>query len=286
MRVTPFPAAQLGKDLIGSITSGVADMGMVVVAYQPDKLPLASVAELPGTYNNSCEAAGKLWAIVQPGGPLYEKEFQPLGLRPLFASVLPNYKILTTSKPVRTVEDLAGLKLRANGAAMGAAARAMGAIPIQVQVQDMYDALNRGTIDGALFPYHAGPPYDLDQLFKYGIEGPALGSTAVVISISEKKWETLSDAAKAALETAAMEVQPYFCQWMEDDETSALNGMIEKNGFQRVTITEAEMGPFQERLITVPNEWAERVDAQKMPGTEILKAFREAEPVGVTLAKP
>lgn len=276
-----FPAGQLGKDYIGLLGSGLADMAVLVGSYMPDKLPLTSVSELPVKYGSACEATGKLWAIAQPGGPLYEAEYKPQGLRPLFVAVLPTYKAMTTSRELRTLDDLKGLKLRASGAAMEQTARALGAVPVQIQAPEVNDSLRRGTMDGAFWPYHSAPPYELDTLFKYGLEGPSLGSTSVIFAISEKKWEGLSDKAKAAFEEAAAQMQPRFCKWLDQDEARVRQEMIDQHGYVPVTVSAEEELRWQEKLAPVIDAWAQRMDGQGLSGTAILQAFHDAQPLGV-----
>lgn len=59
-----FPSAQLGKDMIGLLESGLADITYLVPSHAPHKMPLSPVVELPGIYTTPCEGTGKLWIIA------------------------------------------------------------------------------------------------------------------------------------------------------------------------------------------------------------------------------
>lgn len=113
-----YPANQLGKDYLTLLNVGLADVALIVTSYAADKFPLTSVTELPGHYATSCEGTAKTWALAQPGGILDAEEYAPQGFRVLFVSTLTPYRFMTASKKVETVDDVAGLKTYANGAAM------------------------------------------------------------------------------------------------------------------------------------------------------------------------
>src|SRR5690625_3441013 len=72
-----FPDEQLGKskDLLALTQSGVADVAYVVPSYVSDKMPLSSVAELPGSFADSCTATLAYLKLSQGDGILAEKEF-------------------------------------------------------------------------------------------------------------------------------------------------------------------------------------------------------------------
>ena len=66
----------------------------------------------------------------------------------LFYSTGPQI-ISTVKKPVKTLEDLKGLKIRATGRPADIL-KAVGGTPVGVEMADMYDGLQRGVVDGVL----------------------------------------------------------------------------------------------------------------------------------------
>ncbi|MDR5651682.1 TRAP transporter substrate-binding protein DctP [Ruixingdingia sedimenti] len=271
-----FPAGQLGRDYVSAMESGLADVAILVPSYTPAKLPLTSVAELPVAYKDGCEGTAKLWHIARDGGPLAGAELAPQGMRALFVTVLPGYKIVTTGKRVATMADVAGLKLRAAGPAMEQTARAYGATPIQITGPETYDAMQRGTVDGAFFPYHAIPAFGLEPLIKNGIEGPSIGTATVIFAMSQAKWDALTDDQRAAIDNAAMASQAYTCRWLEDEEARVRQEMIDKHGYAPVVLSADDTAAWQARLSSVSDDWVSRMESQKLPGGELLKAFRDA----------
>src|SRR3546814_20351138 len=100
-----------------------------------DKMPLSSVAQLPGAFTTACEGTHAYWKIAR-GETMTKHEFGANKVRQLFAIVLEPYQIYTASKQVSTIDDVKGLKLRSTGGAMEIFTRNSGAIPDRMATQE------------------------------------------------------------------------------------------------------------------------------------------------------
>ena len=140
--IAHFPAEQLGKakDLLRLTQSGVVDIGYVVPSYASDKMPLTAVAELPGGFRNACQGTVAYWALTRDGQFLAEKEFGPNGIRPLITFALPTYQfLLSTRKPISSLADIEGLKIRTAGGALDLMVRGIKAVPIRMSPPEIYE---------------------------------------------------------------------------------------------------------------------------------------------------
>nr|WP_279578049.1 acyl-CoA dehydrogenase family protein [Paracoccus versutus] len=106
---------------------------------------------MPSPYKTSCEAMARFWDLAQEGGLLNEQEYKPQGIHVLFVSSLRPYTVMTTGKQVAGLGDVAGLKLRANGAAMDKAVRALGGVPVRVPSPETYGGAGLGISEAAIF---------------------------------------------------------------------------------------------------------------------------------------
>lgn len=274
---TIFPSAQLGTDHVGLMKSGLADIVPLIPSYLPDKMPLSAVAELPNLFTTGCEGTDMLWSIAQPGGLLDQNEFAPQGFRPLFAAATTPYKIMLTSKQVKGLDDLQGLKIRAGGGAMDKTVRELGAVAIKVTGPELIDAVSRGTIDGAMFPYLALKPFDLQGKFGYSIEGVPLGTATIVYAISTKAWDGLTPEQQDVLTQAGARAQAHFCKYMDDQDKIARDEMVEA-GLQPFAPEGEEAARWTAVLDRVADEWAAGMDGRNLPGSALLKAMRDARP--------
>lgn len=271
-----YPAGQLGRDYLALLKSGLADMVILVPSYAPDKLPLTSVSELPGIYSTSCEATARFWKIAKEGGPVHEAEFKGHGNLALFVFTLPSYNVLTTSKEVRTLADIAGMKIRAGGPAMDKMIRALGASPVRIPSPELYDGLTRGTVDGAFFPLSGLHQFKLEQVLRFSIDGLQLGSGSVVYTISNKSWQALPEDVRKVMQEVGMMAQSHLCQAQEAAEKTARERIVKESGVKVITLPKEEAAKWQERVSGVADAWAKEMDAAGRPGSAVLKAFKDA----------
>lgn len=272
-----FPAGQLGKDYVSLLKSSVVESALLVPSYTPQALPLTSVSELPGFYSDSCEATEMLWSVAKEGGALNEAEYAPQGMHVLFVSTLPPFKVLTASKEIVTPDDMSGLKIRANGAAMDKTIKSLQGTPIRVTAGELYDSLSRGTVDGGFFPFHSVPTYDLQSVLRYGVEGPQLGSGSVVFAISERTWSRIDPKDQTIMTEAAQSAQRNLCEWMDAEETRVRDELVSEHGFEIVEPEGEALAKWQAAVETVATDWAAELDASGRPGTAVLDAFGAAK---------
>lgn len=271
-----FHASQLGKDQLSLLNSNLAQMATVAAPYAPDKLGLTGVTELPGYFGSSCEAVGKLWPLAQEGGLLDQKEYEALGLHVLFVAVPPPYKLMTARKPVRSLEDLRGLKIRSVGGAQADSVRALGAAPVQVQAGEFYDSVSRGTVDGAIYIWVGVPPFSLQEVLHQTTEGFHAGSAAVLYAIRQQTWDGLPDEVKAAMTEAGQKAQQNLCAYQDREEDKIRDGYVQAGTLAVNALTPEEAARWNALTAGVAADWAARLDQSGRPGTEVLKAFEAA----------
>lgn len=271
-----FPAQQLGKakDMLSLTQTGVTDIGYIGASYLADKLPLSSVAQLPGTFNSACEGTMAYWEIAKPGGVLDEAEYAPEGVRALMALALPPYQLFS-AKELTGIESFKGQKIRTSGGSQALAMTKLGGIPVQMSAPEAREALSRGTVDAIVFPYGSIQPYDLAPHLKTATEGLNLGSFVLSYMISQSKYDSLSPEVQQALTEAGERATQRAC--------AAIDGMVDvdkqkiaEQGVQFVTLPDADVAEISSMLDSVGSEWAADMDGRNKRGTEVMKAFMDA----------
>jgi TRAP-type C4-dicarboxylate transport system substrate-binding protein len=273
-----YPAEQLGKakDMLSLAQGGVADAAYVATSYVSEKLPLSSVAELPGSFSTSCEGTLAYWKLSAGDGILAQREFAPNGVRVLFALSLPPYQLLTSKRKFDTVEAAKGLKIRIpGGAALDAMVRGMGGVPVRIASPELHESLARGTIDGLLFPYGSTITYDLVRLLKHTTAGENFGSAVIVYVMSAARWAKLPAEARKAMEEAGDAATRRGCAMMDKDVESDA-AKLKAGGVELVTLASAEKAKLAVLNAAVAREWAEALDKRGKPGAEVLGAYRAA----------
>ncbi|MDO7733665.1 MAG: TRAP transporter substrate-binding protein DctP, partial [Paracoccaceae bacterium] len=114
----------------------------------------------------------------------------------------PNIMIMR-DKVIRTPADLAGLKIRVAGATAADVASALGATPVQMPINQVYNALQTGLIDGVFTGSSTLDDFKLDEVASSFTMGAPLGRLSFFAVMNEAKYNSLSDADKAAIDKAS-----------------------------------------------------------------------------------
>jgi TRAP-type transport system periplasmic protein len=176
---------------------GVADITWGLPGYTSQQFEKTMIVELPGVVPAGRSGADALCnAMDEISG-----EFP--GTRPvaLWTSE-PNIMIMK-DKVVRTPADLAGLKIRVAGATAGKVAEALGATPVQMPINQVYNALQTGLIDGVFTGSSTLDDFKLDEVADAFTIGAPLGRLAFFAVMGEGSYNALSDDAKAAVDAAS-----------------------------------------------------------------------------------
>lgn len=273
-----FPGGQLGKgpDALRLIQTGLQDVGMISPAHISDKLPLSSVSELPGLWTRSCEASVALWKMSRDGQILQTREFGPNGVRALAFFPLPGYQLMISSaRPFQTLKDVEGLKIRSSGGALERIVRSMKAAPIRMTAPELYEAMSRGTVDGALFSFQAATSYNITKLVKASTDGQNLGTIVAGYFISDKKWQSLPESTRSVLLTAGERATREGCEGLDQAETQSKAQLLAA-GVKLVTLSAQDQAALDRSTAEVQQEWAQDLDKRGAGGSAVLEAFKSA----------
>ncbi len=200
-----FPSGTLGPGLKVSETvkNGVAEMGHTWIGYDWGADP---TAVLFGGFAGSFDTERMLHWLYRAGGADLQAEWRKekfnLVSMPLFVRTAEVF--LHSRKPVRTLEDLKGLKLRTAGAWLEIS-KGMGAAPVTMPGGDVYPALERGAIDatewGTLWE-NVSPGFH--RVTKYVIiPGVHQPTAPFELVINQDAWGKLSEADQQLIRDAA-----------------------------------------------------------------------------------
>lgn len=272
-----FPAEQLGKakDMMSLTQSGVIDMGYVVPTYVQDKMPLTAVAELPGTFTSSCQGTMAYWRLSQANGALARREYQPNGMRVMFAIVMPPYQIFSGSRQLQGLKGLEGMKLRTTGGAQDTLVTKLKAVPVRMSAPDLHESLSRGTVDGMVFPASSVLAYNIEPIVKSALVGENFGSAVLTYMMSETRWKSLPQPVRDAMTEAGEATTRRICAYADRELASDIQ-KIKAKGATLAQLPAADRAVLISTSAAVRTEWAEALDKRGRSGTEVLKAFTEA----------
>lgn len=272
-----YPAEQLGKakDILSLTQTGVIDIGYVVPSYVSDKMPLTAVAELPGTYPTSCAGTLAYWKLARGEGYLARREYEPNGVKIMFAIVMPPYQIFSAQKKLDNLKSIEGQKLRTTGGALDATVQKLKGVPVRMTAPELHESLSRGTVDGMVFPTASVLAYDLAGLVKSATAGENFGSAVLTYMISNNRWNALTPAVRKAMQDAGDAATRRVCAFA-DREVENDVVKIRQKGAAIAPLPAAERAALTPMMAVVRQEWAVQLDKRGRPGTEVLNAFEAA----------
>ena len=182
------------QNVVERVQQDVAQIGWTVHSFYPGRFRLSEVSGLPFVADESEKASVALWRLWKAG--LLNSEYQDMV--PLWFGRSGN-SYLHFAKPPKSIDNLEGVKIRVGGENDVIMVKALGMSPQSIPSQDMYVALQRGTVDATVTTFAGFPPYKLHEVLNYHFLAP-LGSTSFVHFMSRKKFDSLPANVRAAIE--------------------------------------------------------------------------------------
>jgi TRAP-type C4-dicarboxylate transport system substrate-binding protein len=248
------------------IRNGVRDLVWAVPGYTVGRFDMLAAAELPLMCPSPAICSPVLWKWYEKHG-LAAKEFTDTKLLVTFTGG--PYGIHTT-KPAKTLDELKTLKIRAAGPSLPTA-KALGLNAVPLPATETYEAVQRGTVDGSLFPWEAMTSFRLNELLKghLGVPG-GLGAPSFVIVANQKAFDGLTPANKAALIKASSEAGSALIgkAWQNADDHGR-NDAKEK-GQAVDTVAPAEFEKWKPLLQTVTDDWIKKANDKGYDGRKLL----------------
>lgn len=218
-------AQGLGKttELLTLTAKGAIDMTATAPGYNPDQLHYWRAFQLPLTFETSKQAMQLLGAVVKEF-PIYNQEMDRAGVVWLFQQPLGEYYLSGPSADCDSLASLKGKKIRSFGADIPKAFTAIGAVPVTVAPTDIYEALQRGTLDYSFINAGNMQAFKLVEVAKQHC-GPVMAITGHNITMSKRTWARLpKDIQQVFRDQSAKTAQDYLA-WVGDFEAKAAANM-------------------------------------------------------------
>lgn len=271
VKIEVYPAGQLYKarEIPTAIVSGGADMGFNLTSvWSTDTV--SEINDIPFLFKNHDHAA-KAWA---PDGELFKAFSDQMAKRGMktvhvmfFGSL---FDFGNNKKALIKAGDFDGMKIRGYGRLAAEGLRALGASPVVMSPGEMYLAIQRGTIDGAITGVTSLKSRKIWEVTKFStITGATFGVMAV--NISKAKWDSLSDAHKDALLKAGEEVFNWSVTKSAERDKEALDFITEK-GVKTHVLSAEEKETWSKSFKPAYDAWAERAGDEEKKLLEWVKA--------------
>lgn len=266
-----YAAGQLGKqkEMLTLVRTRAVDMGILIPSYLANELPLSGVGDLPGLVSDPCTTTRVLDPLMRPGGIIYERELKPRGVVPIYGASISGVEVFTANTPVPTPDRLTGKLIRSSGGVADRVVSGLGATPIAMPVNDLYEAVSRGTVQGTALARYAMLAYSLQEVLRYGTSGANLGSVTTWMSINAKVWDSLDERQKKVILTAGETARAAACTSVATADAAAIKA-LQKAGVTFDEVTPTTRPAWDNALAGVRDGWTRDLDSAGLPASEVL----------------
>ncbi|WP_245579903.1 TRAP transporter substrate-binding protein [Brevibacterium album] len=245
------------EQLVPGMLRGVTDVGFQTSSYVSTSFPILGAAELPFV-NDGFEQLSRALAPESEFSRLVNTQLRPKGIVNLGSVPFTLQWLYTVDRPVERPEDLRGLRIRAAGHVEGATVKALGAAPVSMSSGELYEALERGTIDGMVAYPGTVISRGLEDVLGYAVPGHFGGYS--MDAYANVRWlEGTSGPVREALHEAAAEYVPNGIDLMLRVEEEESIPIIEESRIEILRLDEAQTDRFRDATASVVDWWRSTV---------------------------
>jgi TRAP-type C4-dicarboxylate transport system substrate-binding protein len=258
--------------IVNAVSTGLADIGLVIANLEEGKLPLDLVSYIPGfgiDYWAQCMA---FWDLMNQE-PLLS-QYHKLNMRPFSMIFVTDYYLIA-NKPLNTVADLQG-KIIGGGGFIGDTLVKLGATPVSMDPFEQYEGLQKGTIDGNTAPWGAIHDFKWYEVAKHITLWP-FGGRVMGVLINEDSWNKISPEDQETI----VSLQPDFIQFnveaffTDEPYFPLTKEVLDEAGVTIVDPSDEEKEALYAIQATQADEWAAKKEAEGLPGYQVLEDYRE-----------
>jgi TRAP-type transport system periplasmic protein len=267
LKITVHPNGSLFKanEIKRAVQGGQAQLGEILISGYSNEDPIFGVDSVPFLATSYADAA-KLWKASKKA---VEERFAKQGMKVLYSVPWPPQGIYST-KPINSMADMKGLKMRAYNPYTSRIAELAGAQPVTIQVAELAQAMATGAVNANITSGATGYDTKAWEVVKYYYDTQAWIPKNIVF-VSTQAFDALDKASQKALLDAAAAAESRGWKTSEEKNKWYL-GELAKNGMH-VSAPSAQLeADFKKVGQTMAGEWVTTAGAD---GKAVLDAYRE-----------
>jgi TRAP-type C4-dicarboxylate transport system substrate-binding protein len=277
IKVDIFPAMQLGgapPQLYDQARDGVVDIVWTLPGNTPGRFPVSETFELPFVAHRKAIVNSRAF-----------QEFAEAHMKDEFKEVHPicfwahDHGLVHANKPVRTLDDMKGLKLRSPTRLAGEALRALGASAVGMPIPQVPESLAQRVIDGTVVPWEVVPSIKVHELVKNHTDipgSPTLYTATFILAMNKAKYEGLPDDLKKVVDANSGQAAATAAGRVWDEQADVVSAMVKARGNTIIVLAEEEKERWRKATEPVIENWLKTVKERGLDGQKLLDAARGA----------
>ncbi|QPC85355.1 C4-dicarboxylate ABC transporter substrate-binding protein [Mesorhizobium sp. NBSH29] len=195
-----YPSGELGAGPVQQYkraVTGIADIVFGIPEYTPEQFPRTTLMNLPGLFETPEAGTKALWDSYD----LFAPDFAQVKMLAFWTNS--PAILITRNKPVRSIADLAGLKIRVPDPAAAKMAEAWGAVPVSIPTTEAYNAMSTGVVDAVWIGPSGIGSYKLHEVGKYLTTNLPSPLATFYLAMNKDSWAALTPEEQATLDKAS-----------------------------------------------------------------------------------
>lgn len=273
IKVEIYPAMQLGgkaSDLVQQLEDGVVDIIWTLPGFTPGRFPGTQGLELP--FMNTGTSATMSPAAMEFVTANLDEEFA--GIKILSIHATDASLVHTVDKPVKTLEDFQGLKLRVAGRFIGEAVKAMGATPVGIALPGTYEALARGQVDGMLINWAITKPFRFYEVTNHHSD-MRLYQSMLMTLMRQESYDALPDDLKAVIDANSGIAYATRMGEIWDSQREPARQATIDHGNDVFPVSDTEIARWKEAVAPAYDVWIEEMNSRGYDGEALFESLKE-----------
>jgi len=273
LKINIYPSGALAKTgtMYDAVKAGTIDIALDPGPYYIGRFPMSEATQLPFLGAKSSWAASRAWMDLYYAFPELKKEYADVHLLWLFSQ---GPAQIITRKPVRKLEDMKGLIVRAPGG-MGDYIKVLGGSPVSIPAPECYLALTKGTIDATVFPGEALPTWKLHEATKY-INMCDIAVQWFWVAMNKGKYNSLPKDLQKVIDDCSGTVGADIVGKAWNDADNAGFALAKQKGMEFIYLSPEEMKRWEKQVAPVTDKWISAMEAKGYPGKKFVDEAKKS----------
>lgn len=257
----------IAEDMFNGVLKGVADIGLGTPSYDPGRFPLIYGMGFPLNFPNATVASMTYWQLMKEFKPKALDQFKIIAL----FTTEPAY--IQSRKPIRSLDDIQGVKLRGNGSNFTALEK-LDANALALPMADAPQAIQTGVIDGILASREVLRDLKLADNLHY-VTDYQFGEVAFAAVMSKARWKKLPDSVQKVINELAPEMSKWTGRYHDKDVQDAMEWARNNKNLKVVELEPGQRAKWEKRLETITKNWIAEHANDDVPAGEFMARLKE-----------
>jgi TRAP-type transport system periplasmic protein len=262
------------REIPDALAAGVGDFGDVIAPYFPDLLPLNNAV---GFFIPQPMGTAKVGHFIEKLHATYPEFQQELAANNLYAfgfRPLEAYGLLCM-KPVKSIADMEGLRIRSYGFAYPRLIEAMGATPVSISTSETYETLQRSIVDCTPIGPALARGWKYDEVAKYYLEVPLGASFGHLLTMNLDSYNNMDAETQAVVNQLGKDYLVEYARVLDEDGARVRELWKGDLGVEVIDFDVSQLYDLigDDGIQAVRAEWIAKANAAGLPADEIAKSL-------------